>query len=256
MWDSMQKSGYFRYHPLYRDWDHDQEQPPEILPASSPGTLTELPEFVRSIDFSRDDLLLELPGNPMDTFNREVVPVLMDTEEFWLQTFVKLTPDMVVLDIGCGYGRTEQWMHPHVRMIHGIDISEYIIKVSRRRFSRIRNVSFHHNDGSSLSLFKPKMFDLIYSFTVFQHIPRPFFIQYLREMERVLKPGGLALFNLLSGVNYDVQECHYGTEWVIGYRREDAKQLVKNAGLHVQRIAEWKIKGLEPFWCWFVVSKE
>ncbi len=257
MWDSMQRAGYFRFHPLYGDWTTDQKIPPPVTPATKADPLESLvlPDIIKNIDFNSNEIVLELPGEPMATFNHEVVPILMATEEVWFQAFVKLNPAMVALDIGCGYGRTEQWMHTRVRTIHGVDISKHIIKICRQRFSRIKNVRFHHNDGDNLSMFRPNMFDLVYSFTVFQHIPRSYFIQYLREMERVLKPGGFSLFNLLSGVNYDVQEGHYGTEWVIGYRRDDAKQLIKNVGLRVLRIAEWKISGLEPFWCWFVVSK-
>lgn len=254
MWDSMQHSGYFKSHIHYRDWSPDMEKPPAVLKNHEPEK-KELPELLKNIDFNIDEHIFELPGNPLETFNKEIDPVLKDTEEVWLPKIVELNHTMAVLDIGCGYGRTESWMWRYVKEIHGIDISEYIIDICRERFSTIDNAHFYNNKGDDLSMFDSQMFDFIYSFNVFQHIPRCFTANYLKEVRRVLKQNGVCLFNVLSGVNTDMDSGPLGMEWAIGYKREDMEDNITNAGLRLSRTLTLRMKGIEPYWIWFLVNR-
>jgi len=171
MWDSMQRSGYFRDHIHYRDWSPDKEKPPAVL-KNYESRKKELPELLKTLDFNIDEHIFELSGNPLETFNKEIDPILKETEEIWLPKIIELNHEMVVLDIGCGYGRTETWMWRYVKEVYGVDISEYIIEICGERFSKIDNVHFYNNKGNDLSLFGSQMFDFVYSFNVFQHIPR------------------------------------------------------------------------------------
>jgi SAM-dependent methyltransferase len=57
------------------------------------------------------------------------------------------------------------------------------------------NVSFVLGDGNSLGGIGDATADLVLSFTVFQHIPSvPVIEGYLREAGRVLRPGGVFVF--------------------------------------------------------------
>jgi len=253
MWDSMQRSGYFKKHIHYKDWSPDMERPPAVL-RNYGLEKKELPEPFKNIDFCVDEHILELTGNPFETFNKEIDPALKETEELWLQKIISLNNKMVVLDIGCGYGRTEAWMWRYVKEIHGIDISGFIIKICKERFSDIENVHFYNNKGDDLSMFGSQMFDFVYSFNVFQHIPRRFTANYLKEVRRVLKKNGIFLFNILSGINTDVDSGPSGTEWAIGYNRADMEEKIINAGLKLSRTLTFRIKGVEPYWIWFIVN--
>jgi ubiquinone/menaquinone biosynthesis C-methylase UbiE len=54
-------------------------------------------------------------------------------------------------------------------------------------------VHFSTIGGTDLKQFENDTFDLVYSYIVFQHIPEEAVIEsYLREISRVLKPGGRA----------------------------------------------------------------
>jgi len=101
------------------------------------------------------------------------------------------------LEIGCGPGRLMRPMSRHFGEIHGIDVSDEMIAQARAKLHDIPHAHLHHTSGSDLSLFPANHFDFVYSYAVFQHIPSADVVfSYLRETERVLKPGGFARLQL------------------------------------------------------------
>lgn len=97
------------------------------------------------------------------------------------------------LEIGCGPGRLMKPMSRHFAEIHGVDVSDEMIALAKEKLRGIPNAFPHATDGASLSQFADGTFDFAYSYAVFQHIPtREVVYQYLNELNRVLKPGGLA----------------------------------------------------------------
>jgi len=102
------------------------------------------------------------------------------------------------LEIGCGPGRLVKLMSPRFGEIHGVDVSDEMIGLAKRRLSGIRHAHVHANDGSTLAQFADDSFDFVYSYAVFQHIPsRDVVLEYCREAYRVMKPGAIlrAQFN-------------------------------------------------------------
>src|SRR5271157_3640930 len=96
------------------------------------------------------------------------------------------------LEIGCGPGRLMRPLSRHFREIHGVDVSDEMIRLARERLKDTPNAHAHHGSGSDLSLFPGEKFDFVYSYAVFQHIPsKDVVFQYLREARRVLKTGGI-----------------------------------------------------------------
>jgi ubiquinone/menaquinone biosynthesis C-methylase UbiE len=105
----------------------------------------------------------------------------------WL---LKPTSEDVCLDLGCAVGRVEKHLAPLVKEIHGVDFSGSMLAVARRRLRDMSNVSFHQNDGETLSMFDAEMFDLAWAELIFHHVPIEVTEGYLKEVARVLKPGG------------------------------------------------------------------
>ncbi|UEM24600.1 class I SAM-dependent methyltransferase (plasmid) [Skermanella mucosa] len=101
-----------------------------------------------------------------------------------------LVPAGRVLDLGCnnGYGSFELSRHGH--RVVGVDVSAEALDDARRRFSA-DNLDYRQVSGQDLP-FEADSFDLITSFQVIEHIVE--MEPYLREIRRVLKPGGLAVF--------------------------------------------------------------
>ena len=96
------------------------------------------------------------------------------------------------LEIGCGPGRLMRPLSTHFQEIHGVDVSDEMIRLAQERLRNTPNAHAHHSSGSDLSMFPDEKFDFVYSYAVFQHIPnREVVFNYLRETRRVLKTGGI-----------------------------------------------------------------
>ncbi len=106
--------------------------------------------------------------------------------------FKRLPGRDAALEIGCGPGRLMRPLSRYFGEIHGVDVSDEMIKLARERLRDTPNAHPHHGSGSDLGMFADGKFDFVYSYAVFQHIPsREVVFNYLREAWRVLKPGGI-----------------------------------------------------------------
>jgi SAM-dependent methyltransferase len=125
-----------------------------------------------------------------------------DEEEFFAtaaETVATLTPDLkrlrardAALEIGCGPGRLLRPLSRYFGEIHGVDVSDEMVRRAGELLRGVSNAHAHHTSGSDLALFPDEKFDYVYSYAVFQHIPsRDVVFQYLREGRRVLKTGGI-----------------------------------------------------------------
>jgi ubiquinone/menaquinone biosynthesis C-methylase UbiE len=83
----------------------------------------------------------------------------------------------------------------------GVDISEGMVNGARTANANVERVEFVVNDATDLRRFRSESFDLVYCMLVLQHVPDREAIEgYVREFCRVLRPGGLAVFQLPSRI--------------------------------------------------------
>jgi len=102
------------------------------------------------------------------------------------------------LDFGCGAGRLTQAMAQHFERCDGIDISPRMVALAERLNRCGERCRFRVNDTDSLGLFDDGIFDFVYSSLVLQHMDQAYARGYLREFVRVLRPGGLLVFQVPS----------------------------------------------------------
>jgi SAM-dependent methyltransferase len=101
------------------------------------------------------------------------------------------------LEIGCGPGRLLRPLSRHFAEIHGIDVADEMIALARQNLAGVDHAHVHVGDGAKLTQFADASIDFVYSYAVFQHIPsRDVVLEYLAEVDRVLRPGGLARLQL------------------------------------------------------------
>lgn len=105
------------------------------------------------------------------------------------------------LDFGCGLGRMTRAFADRFDECVGVDISEGMVRGARELNENVDGVTFVVNHADDLRLFGDCTFDFVYSTIVLQHIPdRQTIESYIAEFCRVLRPGGLAVFQLPSHI--------------------------------------------------------
>jgi len=149
------------------------------------------------------------------------------------------TPTRRALEIGCGPGRLMKPLSRHFAEIHGVDVSDEMIRLARERLRDIPNAHPHATDGASLARFADASFDFVYSYAVFQHIPsRDVVSQYMRETCRVLRPGGIfrGQFNGLphSAVPDTWAGVVFSAADIRAFTRENGLQLLALEGVETQ----------------------
>lgn len=102
------------------------------------------------------------------------------------------------LDFGSGPGRLTQALATHFGEVDGVDISPSMIELGRTLNRHGDRVRYHVNDRPDLSLFADGSFDLVYSNITLQHMEPAFSRRYIAEFFRVLRPGGVAVFQVPS----------------------------------------------------------
>lgn len=110
---------------------------------------------------------------------------------------VKIEPTDTVVEIGCGIGRVTRALAARAARVVALDVSPRMLESGRRLNPDLHNVAWLLGDGRSLSGIDSESADVCHSFVVFQHIPDPeITLGYVREMGRVLRPGGWAGFQV------------------------------------------------------------
>lgn len=101
-----------------------------------------------------------------------------------------LSPDDVLLDVGCGTGAAVRDAASTVRRAVGFDLSRGMIDQARARAdeAHLDNVEFHQGDVSGPLPFGDGAFTALVCTTAFHHFARP--KDTIAEMARVLAPTG------------------------------------------------------------------
>lgn len=106
----------------------------------------------------------------------------------------------VALEIGCGIGRMTRCFAQEFAEVIGLDISPEMIE--KAKSFHWPSTRFLVGTGRDLSGVAGESIDFTFSYIVLQHIPdRNIILNYIREIARVLRPGGLFRIHMY-GVPY------------------------------------------------------
>jgi SAM-dependent methyltransferase len=100
------------------------------------------------------------------------------------------------LDFGCGVGRLTRAMARYFDQCQGVDISPTMIRMAKEFNKDCPGCHFWLNERDDLKLFSDGSFGFIYTSIVLQHMSRKLVERYLLELTRVLKVGGVFVFQV------------------------------------------------------------
>lgn len=103
------------------------------------------------------------------------------------------------LDFGCGVGRLTQALADHFPEVVGVDISNSMLATAREHNRYGERVRYLLNTVPDLEQLDSASVDFIYSNIALQHTPRDTAEAYIGEFFRLLRPGGVALFQVPDG---------------------------------------------------------
>lgn len=106
-----------------------------------------------------------------------------------------------VLEIGCGLGTDGAQFAKAGAIYTGVDLTDAAVELARKRFELFDLPgTFRTADAENLD-FADESFDLVYSHGVLHHTPDT--VRAVREVHRVLKPGGRAVVMLYHRNSYN-----------------------------------------------------
>src|SRR5437588_818929 len=131
-----------------------------------------------------------------------------------------------LLDAGCGTGQVSAAIAPFVRHVVAVDASAAMLKAAKKRLQRFDNIDLRRGDLEELPIDDARL-DAATLMMVLHHVPEP--ERALREVARVLKPGGaLLVVDMLphERENYRQQMGHV---W-LGFSEEHIDRLFGESG--------------------------
>jgi len=155
-----------------------------------------------------------------------------------LDRFAAAVPgDGLVCDLGCGPGQVARYLHQQGLNVRGVDLSSAMVE----RASRL-NPGIEFSQGDMLALpVEDNAWAGVAAFYAIVNLPRHDVVEALREMRRVLQPGGLLLLSFHLGN----EVAHFDEWW--GYKvsldfyyfsRDEVAGYLRSAGFEVQEIVE------------------
>ena len=140
--------------------------------------------------------------------------------------FALLSPDLVVGDLGCGTGALSAALAPHVRHVHAVDASPAMLASARTRLAAFPNVQVDEGALEALPLYDGVL-DVAVLMLVLHHVSDP--VRALREVHRVLRPGGRVLIGDMRPHTHERYREQMGHVW-LGFDDHTLQDWLHEAG--------------------------
>jgi len=147
---------------------------------------------------------------------------------FVQEALLSLLPrEWVVADLGCGTGQLAARLAPHVARVVGVDASAAMLRAARRRAAGLANLELRQGRLEALPV-EAAACDAALMVLVLTYVPEPG--AALREMARILRPGGRAV--VVDLLRHDRDEFrHRMGQQCLGWEPAELAGLLGAAGL-------------------------
>ncbi len=160
----------------------------------------------------------------------------------WLLDLIRPEPGRRLLDVACGQGDLHTLARARGVEAYGLDLAETALRAGRRRGGE----GFLLADGERLP-FPGACFDYVTNIGSLEHFPDP--LQGVREMARVLRPGGEAwvllpnTYSILGNVWTALRQGRSGEDHQPIQRyaaRREWEEVLEEGGLRVRRVVKYE----------------
>jgi 2-polyprenyl-6-hydroxyphenyl methylase/3-demethylubiquinone-9 3-methyltransferase len=206
-----------------------------------------------------------MPANDLDIYERDAASWWKPGSGLWqlhalnpprFAFFDRHVPDWTnlrVLDIGCGGGFTSEFVAKRGARVSGVDISANSIAVAAEH-ARAHGLDIDYRVAAAESLpYADHSFDVVVCVDVLEHVVD--LREVHREVHRVLRPGGVFLFDTINRtwlsrvvyvwlLEYLVNEIPRGThDWKLFIRPEELQDHLRAVGFETPQLRGFTIKG-------------
>lgn len=186
--------------------------------------------------------------------NGEMTPDLLSFASDFARLFSSsdrpLTPDVRILDIGCGAGRDLAWMQEHFPNCFGADLTMGMLTEARQ----VTHASLCQADMLQMPFFTA-CFGAVWCAAALLHIPHAEASIAVSEFARVLLPGGLLHISVQKGVGEGMERSSYDPPVMRFYSRYDTNEMdemLVNAGFAI--VESGDMQG-HRHWLWYNARK-
>jgi ubiquinone/menaquinone biosynthesis C-methylase UbiE len=141
-----------------------------------------------------------------------------------------------VLDIGSGIGLTDQFLTNEFKNLYGVDVSSGAVENAKKRNPDVRYTAY---DGSRLP-FNDDYFDMAFAINVMHHVEPSSWNNFIDEMKRVLKKGGIMAIFEHNPINpltrLAVSKCEFDKDAVL-LSSGKLKNLFHSSGIEIFKTA-------------------
>src|SRR6185503_16261686 len=164
--------------------------------------------------------------------SRSILTLNRDREYNSLKRMLELRPLDSLLDVGSGDGFWTARFATHCAKVTGLEPDEHMLRLARTLYQR-PNVEYVQGSAEKIP-YPDSTFDKVVSVSCLEHFADP--LQGLREIARVLKPGGrlaISVDSLLAENSpLSFREWHARRHFVTHYfNREELLGMMKSVGL-------------------------
>ena len=142
-----------------------------------------------------------------------------------------------VCDLGCGPGHVGRYLYARGTDVFGIDLSPGMVEQARRLNP---DIEFRQGDMRALTLPDGELAGIAAFYSII-HIPREEVTAVLKELRRVLQPGGLLLLAFHRGNNILHRDELWGQPVLLDFaffEREEMEGYLQQAGFTVEESTE------------------
>ncbi|MDP2789680.1 MAG: class I SAM-dependent methyltransferase [bacterium] len=180
------------------------------------------------------------------------------TTDFWsreYKAFNSLLPKGRILEIGCGGGRDAIWFlkQPNYTYL-GTDLSRGLLRVAKRVNPK---GNFRYLDLYDLT-FPSRSFDGVWSAATLLHVPKRRLPRVLKNIHRILRPGGIGCITIKERRNVDevtIKKNKYGGEerFFAFWSKYEFMSLLRQAGFNV--LQTYRKTEEENIWLSFIFRR-